>query len=70
MTLETAIALLSALVSAGELINKIVSERKAAGHPLNAPLSAEHEAAIRKAVAWNADSMVNIWDETHAGEGG
>jgi hypothetical protein len=81
MTLATAIALFAALTSAGDLINKIIEERRAAGHPENAPLSPEHQAAIFSALKNAAMSIpkehqdaisaaMDTWDETHAGEGG
>jgi hypothetical protein len=81
MTLATAIALLSALASAGELINRIIEEHRAAGHPENAPLSPEHQSAIFNALKLAAESIpqehqdalsaaAEVWDEDHAGEGG
>lgn len=60
MTLGTAIALLSALSSAASVVEKIVVDRKAAGHPENTPLSAEHQSAI---VAALHDSVQSIPDE-------
>ena len=79
MTLATAIALLSALSSASEVILKIIDERRAAGHPDNAPLSAEHQSAIFSALKNAAESIpaehqdalqaaADTWDSDHAGE--
>lgn len=57
MTLGTAIALLSALSSAASVIEKIVVDRKAAGHPENVPLSAEHQATIVTALKSSVESI-------------
>jgi hypothetical protein len=81
MNLATAIALLSALSSAAGVIEKIVEDRKAAGHPENAPLSAEHQAAVTGALKGAAESMpqehqdamsaaFDSWEANHENEGG
>ena len=78
MNLATAIALFSALTSAASLIEKIIEDRRAAGHPDNAPLSAEHQSAIFAALKGAADSVpeehqealstaFDAWDADHVG---
>ena len=81
MNLATAIALLSALSSAAGVIEQIVNDRRAAGHPENAPLSAEHQSTIFAALKGAAESIphehqdaistaFDSWEATHAPEGG
>lgn len=81
MTLATAIALLGALNGAADVILKIIDERRAAGHPDDAPLSPDHQDAIFSALKNAATSLpeghrtaistaLDTWDENHAGEGG
>lgn len=81
MNLMTAIALLSALSSAASVIESIVEDRRAAGHPDDAPLSAEHQAAVMDALKGAAESIpkehqqaiskaFDSWDANHANSGG
>lgn len=81
MTLATAIALLSALTGVANLLEKIIEDRRAAGHPDNAPLSPEHQDAIFAAIKNAAEGIpkehqeaistaLDTWDETHSPEGG
>ena len=81
MNLATAIALLSALSSAASVIEKIVQDRKAEGHPNDAPLSAEHQAAVMSALKDAAESIpqehqdamaeaFDSWEANHENEGG